>query len=96
MPYAPGWRWMSDIKVSTANNRLTIRIERTEERGDKTHSEFHYGAFARTIQLPPAVKEDAITASYEHGILEVRLPIAGQLPAGGREIPIKLPGATKK
>ena len=91
----PGVDPEKDVKVSVADGRLTIAVERTEERTDKTHSEFHYGTFARTVQLPPAAQEEHITARYDHGILIIRVPVA-TATAAGREIPVKVPIATKK
>jgi HSP20 family protein len=92
---APGVDPEKDIKVSVADGRLTIAVERTEQRVDKTHSEFHYGTFSRTVQLPPAAAEDRITAKYDHGILTIRVPMATQ-PAAGREIPVKGPATAKQ
>ena len=92
---APGVDPEKDIKVTFDHGRLGIRIERVDQRTDKLHTEFHYGAWARSIQLPTGTKEDGITASYEDGILEIRVPVADK-PATGREIPVKLPGQNKK
>lgn len=85
----PGLAPDKDIKVSVLGDRLQIRIERTEERTEKTHSEFHYGSFVRTVQLPLGATEDGITAQYAQGILEVRVPIGGPATAG-REIPVTI------
>ncbi|MFG2041860.1 Hsp20/alpha crystallin family protein [Dactylosporangium sp. NPDC048998] len=84
---APGLDPEKDIAVSLHGNRLNIRVERTEERIDKAHSEFHYGSFARTVQLPLNAQEDGITATYVAGILEIRVPLAGKVTPG-REIPV--------
>jgi HSP20 family protein len=83
----PGLDADKDIKVSQFGDRLQIRIERSEERADKTHSEFHYGSFARTIHLPLTAEAEGITATYTAGILEIRVPLAGKV-SPGREIPI--------
>jgi len=91
----PGVDPEKDVKVSVAGGRLTINVERTEERSDKTHSEFHYGVFARTVQLPSAAQEERITAKYESGILTIRVPVAAPA-ATGREIPVKIPAPAKK
>ena len=91
----PGVDPEKDVKVSVADGRLSIAVERTEERADKTHSEFHYGSFARTVQLPAAAQEDRITAKYDHGILTIRVPLA-TAPTTGREIPVKVPVTAKK
>ncbi|GAA3276787.1 Hsp20/alpha crystallin family protein [Dactylosporangium vinaceum] len=87
---APGLHPEKDITVSVFGNRLQIRLERTEERVDKAHSEFHYGTFTRTVALPLNAAEDGITATYVAGILEVRLPLTGTVTPG-REIPVTTP-----
>jgi HSP20 family molecular chaperone IbpA len=38
-------------------------------------SEFHYGSFVRQVALPPGADEENIKASYDNGILTVRMPI---------------------
>ncbi|MFI5911887.1 Hsp20/alpha crystallin family protein [Dactylosporangium sp. NPDC051541] len=89
----PGLDPEKDVKVSVYGNRLQIRVERTEERVDKAHSEFHYGTFARSVQLPGNAAEEGITATYVAGILEIRVPLASAVPPG-REIPVTTKPAT--
>ena len=84
---APGVDPDKDITVSVLGNRLHIRVERTEERVDKAHSEFHYGTFVRALPLPPDAAEERIAATYVAGILEIRVPLTGAT-APGREIPV--------
>ena len=36
--------------------------------------ERRYGTFSRTVGLPQGVSEDEIKATYEHGVLEIRVP----------------------
>jgi len=70
-----------DIDVSVDKGLLTIRAERESrtESEDGYRSEFRYGSFARVIGLPQGASEEDIKASYEDGILEVRVPVeAGQ------------------
>ncbi|MFB9905410.1 Hsp20/alpha crystallin family protein [Allokutzneria oryzae] len=63
-----------DIKVTIKGGELSIEAERSDERMEKTRSEFRYGAVKRTISLPPSVDPSAIEAHYNAGILEVRMP----------------------
>jgi len=86
---APGLDPEKDITVSVFGNRLQIRVERTDERIDKAHSEFHYGSSARAVQLPLNAREEDITATYVAGILEIRVPLAGTATPG-REIPVTI------
>jgi HSP20 family protein len=75
---APGVDPDNDIDISVENDRLRISVRRTEkqENKDKDHyrSEFSYGSFTRSIQLPPGTTDDAITATYRDGIIEVTIP----------------------
>ncbi len=82
-----------DIEVVDGN--LLVRGERTrpELTGDATwtHAERAFGRFERRIKLPQGVDPDAITANFEHGVLELRVPQAPEerttrIPvAGGRQ-----------
>lgn len=82
----PGIDPEKDVEVTVENDMLTIRGERREETKDKSHREFHYGSFRRTITLPKGASADKITASYTDGVLEVRVPTTAE------EIPsVKVP-----
>ncbi|MET7401976.1 Hsp20/alpha crystallin family protein [Dactylosporangium sp. NPDC005572] len=87
----PGLDPDKDIRLSVFGDRLQIRVERTDERLDKAHSEFHYGVFTRTLQLPLDAQADGITAGYAAGILDIRVPLTGRAEPG-REIPITVAG----
>lgn len=75
----PGVDSESDLDVTVEDGRLTVsgsREERKEHQdGGFYRSEFRYGSFARTVQLPAGAKTDDIEASYDDGILEVRVPV---------------------
>jgi HSP20 family protein len=73
-----------DVEVTVQGDVLTIRGESAaqedKEEGSWLLREHRYGSFQRTITLPGGVRSDAATASYENGILELRLPKADQTP----------------
>ena len=74
----PGMK-KDEINVNVEDDMLTIsgehKEEKKEEEKDKfTRKEFHYGSFKRTFRLPSEIKQDAIEASIEDGILKLRLP----------------------
>lgn len=75
----PGVDSERDLDVMVEDGRLTIsasREERDEHKGKgRYRSEFRYGCFRRTVQLPAGAKTDEIEASYDDGILEVRVPV---------------------
>jgi HSP20 family molecular chaperone IbpA len=80
----PGVDPATDVDVSVADGMLTIRGERREEHTEERRSEFFYGRFVRTLALPAGVDEQAITAEYRDGILEVRVPMPEPVTAPTR------------
>ncbi len=69
-----------DIEISVEDNVLTIKGERKfEEKVDEERYyrvERRFGSFQRSLALPQGVKPEDIVASYDDGILEVRVPKA--------------------
>jgi len=67
-----------DVEISVVDGILHIRAEREErreeDRPDGYRSEFHYGRFERSIQLPKGATESDVKATYKDGILEIRVP----------------------
>ena len=66
-----------DINVSIENNTLTIRGERRFEKDEKEEN-FHrvermYGSFTRSFTLPNTVDTEQVGATYEKGVLKIRL-----------------------
>jgi HSP20 family molecular chaperone IbpA len=91
----PGVDPEKDVDVSIVNGVLSIRAERTEEKRDKTHSEFHYGRLVRTVPLPAGAQEDSATATYSNGILEVAFTL-GEPQEPGRHVPIEVGGKAEE
>lgn len=84
----PGVDPEKDVEVTWENDMLTISGERREEVKEKNRREFHYGSFRRTLTLPKGAQPDRITASYNDGVLEVRVPTeAAETPS--MKIPIQ-------
>ena len=79
------------IEVTVDGKRLTIRAhreERSEDReNDTVRSEVRYGSMVRSFRLPEGADEDSISATCDSGILEVRVPCAGEPPAP-KSIPV--------
>jgi HSP20 family protein len=73
----PGVDVDQDVKVEVDRGRLVIhgehRDEHAEEKEGRTLREIRYGSFRRSFQLPAHVTGDAITASYDAGVLTVRV-----------------------
>jgi HSP20 family protein len=82
-----------DIEVTLTSETLTIKGEKKEikeEKGkDYFRSERSYGSFIRTIPLPETIETDNVTASFEKGVLVVKLPKTPQALSGTRKIQVK-------
>ena len=66
------------IAIEVKDETLTVSAERekTEETSENGFYRFErrYGTFARAVGLPQGVDQDNISARYENGVLEVRVP----------------------
>jgi HSP20 family molecular chaperone IbpA len=71
----PGIDPDNDVEITVDGGVLTIKAERREDKKEGTRSEFRYGAFTRSVTLPAGADQDAITATFGDGILEVRVGI---------------------
>src|SRR6478609_7681080 len=83
----PGIDPDKDVKITVDDHTLVIDAERSEEKSDKTRTEFQYGSFRRAMSLPVGVKPGDVTATYTDGILTVTIGIAKTAPA--HQIPIE-------
>ena len=74
---APGMK-KNDFKIDIDGNMLSISCEKeeTKEEKDKTYTrkEYNYSSFSRSFTLPENVTRQKIEATYEDGVLNVRLP----------------------
>ena len=68
----------SDIALEVRDNTLTISGERKAETTKKERGfyrvERSFGRFSRSLTLPEGVDPDAVSASFNRGVLEVRIP----------------------
>lgn len=82
-----------EVKVELEDNILTIRGEKREEREEHDDErQFHvrerrFGSFNRAFTLPRTVAADEIHASFEDGVLSVRMPKS--IEAKSRKIEVK-------
>src|SRR5688500_14352402 len=83
----PGVR-PEEIELTVENGVLTVTAEKKHEQTDHNYrlAERHYGRFSRSFRLPPTVDTNRVQASYEHGVLTIRLPRAEA--AKPRRIPV--------
>lgn len=73
----PGIDVATDVTVELDGGRLVVHGERRDTRADtdapRAVSEVRYGAFRRSFSVPAHVTGDAVSASYDAGVLTVRV-----------------------
>ncbi|KFZ37995.1 hypothetical protein HR45_05645 [Shewanella mangrovi] len=79
-----------DITLNIENGYLVLTGERKHEHtDDKQHmSERFYGTFVRRFALPDNVKEDAIDAKFDNGMLYLTLPKSAEIHDNRQKIEI--------
>jgi HSP20 family protein len=87
----PGLDVEKDVTVEIDGGSLVVRGERRDERNEdrdgRALREVRYGSFRRSFGLPAHVTAEAVAASYDAGILTVR--VAGAYAgSGARRIPV--------
>lgn len=80
----PGVDVEKDVNVEVENGRLVIHGERRDERAEETEHrtlrEVRYGSFRRSFALPEHVTGENVTASYDSGVLSIRVAGAHKKP----------------
>jgi HSP20 family molecular chaperone IbpA len=93
----PGVDVAKDVTVEIDRGRLVVRgerrDERTDERDGRSLREVRYGSFQRSFGLPAHVTADAVSASYDAGVLSVR--VAG-VHAGSEARRIEITSGTQE
>ena len=84
---------VKDVNIELMGNQLSVSGERKWEE-DKKGKELHrvesqYGSFCRTVTLPEnaRMERESIEATFQKGILEIKIPKLEPTPAA--KIPIK-------
>jgi len=77
-----------DLEISAGAGYLSIRAERSSQVEGKHRSEFRYGSFSRTLELPPGADTDDVTAEYADGILTVKVAVKGGQKEAVKKIPV--------
>ena len=87
----PGIDPDKDVEITVSDGMLHLSAERRSETKTEDakgyRSEFRYGSFSRSVRLPAGAGEDDVKATYDNGILEVRIPI-DERSNGAKKIPI--------
>jgi HSP20 family protein len=89
----PGIDPAKDVEITMTNHTLRIKAERRQEttvdENESFHTEFRYGSFTRLVELPATASDKDVKATYDKGILEVRVPVSTGAPT------TKIPVATR-
>jgi HSP20 family protein len=78
----PGFE-TEDITVAWDDGMLNVSAEHVDDSRNRKKT------YHRRFRFPKEVDEDAITASYNNGVLEVSLPIRDEAVARGKTIPVE-------
>jgi len=67
-----------DVSIEVEDNVLTVSGERKAEH-ETTKEGYHrveraFGSFSRSLTLPEGVDAEAVTANFDRGVLEIRIP----------------------
>ena len=87
-----------DFDISIADNVLTLKGERKQEKNEKSENflrqERPYGKFSRSFTLPGSVDPEQVNADYVNGVLHIRLakraearPKQIQISSGPKALP---------
>jgi HSP20 family protein len=75
----PGFK-PDEVEITVENGVLSItgetRSERRDGEGESLVQEIRHGRVSRTIALPTGIEPDRATASFEDGLLKLRIPKA--------------------
>lgn len=83
---------LADVELKVTGDVLTLRGEKRErserKEADRHVSERRYGAFQRTLRLPPDADAEGIAATSTNGVLTVRIPRSESARAREKKIEI--------
>ncbi|WAH97155.1 Hsp20/alpha crystallin family protein [Arthrobacter sp. MMS18-M83] len=93
----PGIDPETDVDISVYEDSLHIQARR-EENADHVakkgyRSELRYGERSRSIPLPRGVRQDGIVATFEDGVLEIRIQLPEQSESPTAKIRVVRPGS---
>jgi HSP20 family protein len=85
-----------EIGIEVKDGVLTVSGERKAQHEEKREGyhrvERSFGRFARSLELPKGIEADSIEASFDRGVLEVRMP----KPAERKPTRIEIQGGDEK
>jgi len=82
-----------DVTVEIANNTMTIRGEKKQEKEEKEKNYYRversYGSFQRVLSLPEDADQDDVKATFKKGVLTIKMPRKSLPQADVKQIEIK-------
>jgi HSP20 family protein len=88
----PGVDVERDVAIEVDRGKLVISGERRDERSEQAEGvlvrELRYGQFRREFALPPGVSPEQVEASYDAGLLDVRVLAVVQPEPATVRVPI--------
>lgn len=89
---APGLK-KDDFKIRLDDDVLSISVEQNQENTDKNKNysrrEYSYSSFVRSFNLPESADDQHIDASYNDGVLMIKIAKKEGAKSVSREIDIK-------
>ena len=66
------------VSIEVQDNVLTVSGERRDSTDEKADGYFRveraFGSFSRSLALPDGIDADRVTADFDDGVLEIRIP----------------------
>ncbi len=82
-----------DVKVEISGNTMTIRGEKKQEKEEKDKNfyrvERSYGSFQRVLSLPEDADQEDVKATFNKGVLTIKMPRKALLESDVKQIEIK-------
>ena len=86
----PGIDPATDVDISVVGETLQVTAQRETAKREERRTEFRYGAFSRTVPLPPGVTAGEVSASYDKGILTITMPLPDAATTARRKVPVQV------
>lgn len=82
-----------DFEVTLTGDLLTIKGEKKSEHeernGGSYYAERRFGSFSRSLRLPFEVKDEKVDATYQKGVLTIRVPKPAEAQSAVKRIEVK-------
>ncbi|MFN3746640.1 MAG: Hsp20/alpha crystallin family protein [Hyphomicrobiaceae bacterium] len=82
-----------DFEVTVSGDLLTLKGEKksehTQQNGNATYTERRFGSFSRSVRLPFEVRDENVEATYDKGVLSIRVTKPADMQRPARRIEVK-------